>query len=163
MLNQAIIAELKHEAASTKKILERVPEDKWDWKPHDKSMAVGRLASHLAELPGFLHGILTIDDFDFTKGHYKPSLAKTPGELMAVFQEKLDEVVQTLQDTPDEKLHANFTLRNGEHVLATIPRIAAIRSMAMNHIIHHRGQLSVYLRLLDVPVPGMYGPSADER
>lgn len=162
MLSQAFIAEIKHEAASTKRILERVPEGKFDWKPHEKSMSLGRLASHVAELPGFLHSILTMDDFDFAKGHYKPSHANTREELMNVFQEKLDEVVQTLQDTSDEKMQANFTLRSGDHVFATVPRKVAVRSMALNHLIHHRGQIAVYLRLLDVPVPGLYGPSADE-
>ena len=162
MLNQAFIAELKHEAASTKKILARVPEGKFDWKPHEKSMTLGRLASHVAELPVFLNSILTMDDFDFAQGHYKASHAKTPEELMNIFQQKLDEVVQTLQDTSDEKMQANFTLRSGDHVIATVPRMVAVRSMALNHIIHHRGQIAVYLRLLDIPVPGMYGPSADE-
>jgi uncharacterized damage-inducible protein DinB len=162
MINQSFIAELKQEAASTKRILERVPEGKFDWKPHEKSMTLGRLASHVAELPAFLNSILTMDEFDFGKGHYKPSHAKTPEELMNVFQQKLDEVVETLQNTSDEKMQANFTLRNGDTVFATVPRTVAIRSMAMNHIIHHRGQIAVYLRLLDIPVPGMYGPSADE-
>ena len=162
MLNQALIAELKQEATSTKKILEKVPEGKFDWKPHEKSMTLGRLASHMAELPGFLNSILTMDDFDFAKGNYKPSHAKTPAELMNVFQQRLDEVVQTLQNTSDEKMQANFTLRNGGHVIATVPRMVAVRSMALNHLIHHRGQIAVYLRLLDIPVPGLYGPSADE-
>ena len=162
MLNQPFIAELKHEAASTKRILERVPEDKFNWKPHEKSMTLGRLASHVAELPGFLNSILIMDEFDFAKGHYKSSAVKTHEELMNVFQQKLDEVVQTLQNTSDEIMQANFTLCSGDHVFATIPRIAAIRSMALNHIIHHRGQIAVYLRLLDIPVPGMYCPSADE-
>ncbi len=103
-----------------------------------------------------------MDEFDFAKGHYKTSHAKTPEELMNVFQQKLDEVVQTLQDTSDEKMQENFTLRNGDQVFATLPRMVAVRSMAMNHLIHHRGQIAVYLRLLDIPVPGLYGPSADE-
>jgi len=162
MLSQSFIAELKHEAASTKRILERVPEGKFDWKPHEKSMSLGRLASHVAELPGFLNSILTMDDVDFAKGHYKALHPKTPEELLSVFQQKLDEVVETLQNTSDEKMQASFTLRSGDHVIATVPRMVAVRSMALNHIIHHRGQIAVYLRLLDVPVPGMYGPSADE-
>lgn len=163
MLNQAFIAELKQEGTSTKRILERVPEDKFDWKPHEKSMTLGRLASHVAELPGFLNSILTMDELDFAKGHYKPSFTKTPEELMQVFQQKLDEVVQTLENTSDEKMQQNFTLLSGGHVIASVPRMIAVRSMALNHIIHHRGQIAVYLRLLDIPVPGMYGPSADER
>jgi len=162
MLSQSFIGELKHEAASTKRILERVPEGKFDWKPHEKSMSLGRLASHVAELPGFLNSILTMDDVDFAKGHYKALHPKTPEELLSVFQQKLDEVVETLQNTSDEKMQASFTLRSGDHVIATVPRMVAVRSMALNHIIHHRGQIAVYLRLLDVPVPGMYGPSADE-
>ena len=162
MLNQAFIAELKHEGTSTKRILERVPEGKFDWKPHEKSMTLGRLASHVAELPGFLNSILTMDEFDFTKWHYKPSLAKTPEELISLFQEKLDEVIHTLENTGDEKMNANFTLRSGDHVIASVPRTVAVRAMALNHLIHHRGQIAVYLRLLDIPVPGLYGPSADE-
>ena len=162
MLNQSFIAELQHEAASTKRMLERVPADKFDWKPHPKSMTLGRLATHVAELPGFLNSILTMDEFDFAKGHYKASHATTPEELMNVFQQKQDEVVQTLQNTSDEKMQANFTLRSGDHVFGTMPRMAAIRPMALNHLIHHRAQIAVYLRLLDIPVPGLYGPSADE-
>lgn len=162
MINQAFIAELKHEAAATQRILERIPEDKFGWKPHEKSMTLGRLATHVAELPEFLNSILTLDDFDFTKGHYKVSHANTTDELMNVFHQKLDEVVHTLENTSDEKMKANFTLRSGDHVLATVPRVAAVRSMAINHLFHHRGQIAVYLRLLDIPVPGLYGPSADE-
>src|SRR3954468_16556999 len=146
MLNQSFIAELRHEAASSKRMLERVPEGKFDWKPHEKSMTLGRLTSHVAELPGFLNSILTMDEVDFAKGHYKASHATTPEELLNVFQQKLDEVVQTLQNTSDEKMQENFTLRNGDLVFATLPRIVAIRSMALNHVIHHRGQIAVYLR-----------------
>ena len=162
MINQTFIAELKHEGSSTKRILERIPGDQFDWKPHERSMTLGRLASHVAELPGFLHSILSMDEVDFAKGHYKAYFPKTPGELISLFQERLDEAVATLQNTSDEKMQALFTLRSGDHVIATVPRMIAVRSMAMNHLIHHRGQIAVYLRLLDVPVPGLYGPSADE-
>jgi uncharacterized damage-inducible protein DinB len=162
MLNQPLIAELKHEAASTKRMLERIPEDKFDWKPHEKSRTLGLLASHVAELPGFLNSILTVDELDFAKGEYKAYKTKTPEELKNLFQERLDEVLQTLQNTSDEKMQETFTLRSGDHVIASVPRMNAVRSMAFSHIVHHRGQLSVYLRLLDIPVPGMYGPSADE-
>lgn len=162
MLNQPFIEELKHEAASTKRMLERIPQDKFHWKPHQKSRSLSQLAVHVAELPGFLNSILTMDEMDFAKGDYKPYQAKTTEELMKLFQERLDEVLQTLSDTSDEKMRANFTLRSGNHVIASVPKVVAVRSMALNHILHHRGQLSVYLRLLDIPVPGMYGPSADE-
>src|SRR3954462_882235 len=118
MISQSFIAELKHEASSTKRMLERVPEEKFDWKPHEKSMSLGRLAVHVAELPAFLNSILTMDEFDFAQGHYKSSHAKTHKELMNVFQEKLDELLQTLENTSDEKMQANFTLRSGDHVFA---------------------------------------------
>ena len=163
MLSQSFIAEINYEAALTKRILERVPEEHFDWKPHEKSMTLGRLATHTAELLGFLHSILTMEEFDFAKGHYKPAFANTPEELMNVFQQKLDEVIESLQNMNDEKMQTNFTLRSGEHIFSTIPRSAAIRPMALNHIIHHRGQMTVYLRLLNIPVPGLYGPSADEK
>src|SRR5215207_9586986 len=102
MLNQPFIAELKHEASSTKRMLERVPEEKFDWKPHEKSMSLGRLSSHVAELLGFMTSILTMDEVDFAKGHYKPSFAKTSSELIEIFQQKLDEAVQALANTSDE-------------------------------------------------------------
>jgi len=162
MLNQPLIAELKHEAAATKRMLERIPEDKFDWKPHQKSRTLGLLASHVAELPGFLNSILTRDEIDFAKGDYKAYQTKTPEELMNLFQEKVDEALETLKNTGDEKMQENFTLHSGDHIIASVPRGVAARSMALSHIVHHRGQLSVYLRLLDIPVPGMYGPSADE-
>lgn len=161
MLNQPLTEELKQESASTKKMLQRIPEDQFGWKPHQKSRTLGQLASHVADLPAFLNSILTLDVLDFAKGDYKPYDTKTQGELMNLFQEKLDEVLETLQNTSDEQMQAGFTIRNGDYIIATLPRIIAVRS-AINHIVHHRGQLSVYLRLLDIPVPGMYGPSADE-
>jgi uncharacterized damage-inducible protein DinB len=103
-----------------------------------------------------------MNELDFAKGEYKAYRPKTPEELMDLFQERLHEVIETLQNTSDEKMQENFTLRSGGHIIASLPRMIAIRSMALSHIVHHRGQLSVYLRLLDIPVPGMYGPSADE-
>lgn len=162
MLNQPFIEELKHEAASTKRMLERIPEDKFDWKPHPKSRTLGQLATHIAELPGFLNSILTKDQIDFANGDYKHYQTKNQEELIKLFQDKIDEVLETLPNTGDEEMQADFTLRSGDHVIASVPRVIAIRSMALSHIVHHRGQLSVYLRLLDIPVPGMYGPSADE-
>ena len=162
MLNKGFLSELQHEATSTKKILERVPEDKLDWKPHEKSMTLGRLATHIAELTRFITIILTSDELDFATGKYKPTIAKSSEELLQIFREKLDGAIEALKNASDEKMRENWSLRNGEQIFFTLPRMAAIRGLAMNHIIHHRGQLSVYLRLLDVPVPGMYGPTADE-
>jgi uncharacterized damage-inducible protein DinB len=162
MLNQPILSELQHEAAQTKKMLEKVPYDQFDWNPHQKSMNLGRLAAHVAELPGWITMIVTTDELDFSKFDYKPYKAKSTEDLAQFFNQNVQQALEALQGASDETLLAPWTLRNGEHIIFTLPRIAAIRSMAMNHLIHHRGQLSVFLRLLDIPIPGMYGPSADE-
>lgn len=162
MLNQPILSELQHEAAQTKKMLEKVPYDHFDWNPHQKSMNLGRLAAHVAELPGWITMIVTTGELDFSTFDYKPYKAKSTEDLAQFFNQNVQQALEALQGTSDETLLAPWTLRNGEHIIFTLPRIAAIRSMAMNHLIHHRGQLSVFLRLLDIPIPGMYGPSADE-
>lgn len=162
MLNQALLLELKHEAASTRKILERVPTDKWDWKPHDRSMTLGRLASHMATIPDYMTLTLTTDELDFAEGTYRPATPTSTETLLDVFNASYEKALQTLEGTNDETLQGMWSLKNGGHTIFTLPRMAALRSFVMNHLIHHRGQLSVYLRLLDVPVPGMYGPSADD-
>jgi uncharacterized damage-inducible protein DinB len=162
MLSQSIIPELKQEGAQTKKILEKVPFDQWQWKPHQKSMALGRLASHVAELPKWITMCINTDELDFSKRGYKANVFESREQLLQHLDQNVQEALATLEKTTDAQLLENWTLRNGEHVIFTMPKIAVIRSMAMNHMIHHRGQLSVFLRLMDIPVPGMYGPSADE-
>ena len=163
-IKDAFIAELKYESSLTKKMLERVPLDKKDWKPHAKSMTLGRLATHIAETPHWISDIIHIDDFDFTKDfNFKPRIASSPEELMQIFQTTLDQAIHDLSGMADEDFAKNWTVRRGEQVMFNTPKKVSFRSWAFNHMIHHRGQLSVYLRLLDVPVPGMYGPSADER
>ena len=161
-INEGLIAELQHEAASTKKMLERVPTDKNDWKPHEKSMKLGRLASHVAELPGWIAMTMTTDELDLSKMDYKPVIAATTEELTGILDTNVDKAVSALKNATMEDFQKMWTLRNGNNVFFTMPRIGVIRSMAYSHHYHHRGQLSVYLRLLDIPVPGMYGPSADE-
>lgn len=163
-INDAFIAELKHESAMTKKMLERVPLDKKDWKPHEKSMSLGRLATHVAENTHWASTIIHIDDFDFLKDYnFKPVNASTTEELLNIFQTNLDKAIADLSTMSDSDFDKNWTVRRGEQVMFSTPKKIAIRGWAFNHNFHHRGQLSVYLRLLDVPVPGMYGPSADER
>jgi uncharacterized damage-inducible protein DinB len=162
MLYQSIIPELKQEAAQTKKILEKVPFDQWQWKPHEKSMALGRLATHVAELSKWITMCINTDELDFSKREYKANVFESREQLLQHLDQNVQEALATLEKTTDAQLLENWTLRNGEHVIFTMPKIAVIRSMAMNHMIHHRGQLSVFLRLLDIPIPGMYGPSADE-
>lgn len=163
-IKDAYIAELKQESVLTKKILERVPMDRKDWKPDEKSMSVGRLATHIAETGRWASDIVNIDDFDFTRD-YKASVgvAGSTEELLQIFQTNFDNSIADLAKMSDEELGKPWTLRNGEKVMYSLPKKAAIRGFAFSHMIHHRGQLSVYLRLLGVPVPGMYGPSADEK
>jgi len=162
-LKEALLAELKHESILTRKMLERVPVDKKDWKPHDRSMSLGRLATHVAEIPHWVSDIIHIDDYDFMGKNFKPTLAESQEELLKIFQEKLDAAIKDLSGVSEEDLNKRWVVRVGEKVMSDLPKKVAIRGWALSHLIHHRGQLSVYLRLLDVPVPGMYGPSADER
>lgn len=163
-IKDAFIAEMKHEAALTRKMLERVPLDKKDWKPHEKSMSLGRLATHIAETSHWASDIINIDDFDFIKNfNFNPRIASTREELLQLFETHLEKAISDLAKTTDEDFAKPWIVRRGEEVMFNTPKKVAIRGWAFSHLIHHRGQLSVYLRLLDVPVPGMYGPSADER
>lgn len=161
-LNESILAELQMEAAATRKMIERVPEKSFDWKPHDKSMTLGRLAYHICENPQWVSVTVDKDEIDFAANDYVPKEAKTTAELLKVFDDSLAEAVECLKNASDEKLMGNWTMRNGETVYFTMPKTAVLRSFVLNHIVHHRGQLSVYLRMLDVPLPQIYGPTADE-
>ncbi len=160
--NKPLIAELQMEAANTRKMLERVPVEKSDWKPHAKSMKLGNLANHVAELPSWITMTLSTDELDLSKMDYKPVLATTNDELTGKHDAHVAKAIEALENTPDEDFNKMWTLRNGESVIFTMPKKVVLRSVAYNHMIHHRGQLSVFLRLLDIPIPGMYGPSADE-
>jgi len=159
----AFIAELQNEAASSRKMLERVPTDKNDWAPHEKSMKLGRLSTHVAELPGWVAMAVNADELDFLKMDYKPLTNPTQEELLALHDENVRKATEALENASDEVFEQMWTLRRGDHIIFTMPKKVVLRSMAFNHMVHHRGQLSVYLRLLDVPVPGMYGPSADDK
>ena len=161
-LSEPIIAELQHEAATTRKLLERAPQDAFAWKPHEKSMTLGRLAGHIAELHSMFVPVLTQDELDFGAGYYQPFTPANVPELLEKFDKNVSDAVEVLKTPSDEHLLKTWRMRNGEHVFLEMPRLAAIRTMALNHITHHRGQLSVYLRLLNVPLPSIYGPSADE-
>lgn len=162
-IKEAFIAELKYESGLTKKMLERVPLDKKDWKPHEKSMTLGRLATHVAETTNWISNIINIDDFDFVKDYnFKQHAAMSQEELLRLFQTNLDNAISNLSKMNDDDFNKSWIVRRGEQVMFNTPKKVAIRGWGYSHMIHHRGQLSVYLRLLDVPVPGMYGPSADE-
>jgi uncharacterized damage-inducible protein DinB len=160
-IGEAIYAELKKESATTRKMLERVPEDKFDWKPHEKSMTLGRLAGHVAELHGMFRPALTRDELDFAEG-YTPFLPKTSAELLKTFDARVSDALELLATQSDEQMRERWRMRRGEQVFFELPRAVALRTMALNHVVHHRGQLSVYLRLLNVPLPSVYGPTADE-
>ena len=162
-IKDAFIAELKHEATLTKKMLEKVPLEKADWKPHEKSMTLGRLATHVAENFKWIEDIKNIDDYDFATKTFKAYTASSQEELISIFQNNLDSAINELTSMTDEDFNKIWIVRVGDKVMYNTPKKVAIRGWAFSHHIHHRGQLSVYLRLLDVPVPGMYGPSADER
>lgn len=161
-LATAFLGELENEARVTRTVLERVPADKFDWKPHEKSMTMGRLAVHCAEMFGWTKETLKQDELDFAKMENKPFEPKTTQELLAYFDDLIAKAKIVLNETSDETFMTDWTMRNGDQVYMTMPKVAVMRTFVMNHIVHHRGQLSVYLRLNDIPVPSIYGPSADE-
>jgi uncharacterized damage-inducible protein DinB len=162
-LGQIVAAELKQEAISTRKMLERIPADKLSWKPHEKSMTLEALAGHIVNMVSWTSLTLKDDELDFAKMDYKPPTYSDASELTAEFDKNVAESLETLAATPDETMAGNWTLRNGEQILFTLPKAVTLRTFVMNHVIHHRGQLAVYLRLLDIPLPSIYGPSADEQ
>lgn len=163
-LKQVAIGDLEHELGQTRRVLERVPDERFAWKPHPKSWSLGSLATHLANLPHWTVAVLAADSFDLaTIPPPDPAGApKSRDEVLRRFDDNVAEVRRALEAADDEALGRTWTLRKGEHVVMSMPRAAAIRAVGISHIIHHRGQMTVYLRLLDVPVPGLYGPSADE-
>lgn len=161
----AYIAELDHEAGTTRRLLERMPEDRVEWKPHEKSMTLGRLCGHITEMPSWGVLILQEDGFDLaTSGErgYESFVAGDRDALLARYDREVAALVAAAQGVDDRRMEGSWTLSNGDRTLFTAPRAVALRSWVLNHVVHHRGQLAVYLRLLDVPVPSIYGPSADE-
>jgi uncharacterized damage-inducible protein DinB len=164
-LNQALLPEFDHEMSNTRKTLERVPEDKFGWRPHEKSFSMGALATHLATLPGWAALTVQRDSFDLApQGEPPPKTepAKSTKELLERFDRNVATARDALATASDEDLLKTWTLLKGGKTVFSLPRVAALRSFVMNHNIHHRAQLGVYLRLNDVPVPSIYGPSADE-
>ena len=162
-LNTALLAELKHEASNTRKMLERVPSDNLQWKPHEKSFSIGYLASHIANIPVWAGRIIEADEFDFAKSDFTTPQGVSATDIVEKFDKNLADAIKILEETSDDVLNNPWSMRNGEHVFFTTPKKVSLRNFLLNHAVHRRGQLSVYLRLLDIAVPGMYGPSADER
>ena len=156
----SILTELDQETATTRRVLERVPEASLAWKPHAKSMSLGQLALHVATTPGQVAEILSGDSFDAPQ--FIAPAATTAAELLTALESGVAKAKQILGKMDDPFIYGNWSLKRGDKVLFSAPRISLIRSILLNHWYHHRGQLSVYLRLLDVPLPSIYGPSADE-
>jgi uncharacterized damage-inducible protein DinB len=164
-ISDTFLPEFDHEMALTRKTLERVPEDKPDWKPHQKSMTMSRLAGHLADLPGFAVKIIQSDSFDVAPpggGDRKPTLMTSRKQLLEAFDKNVAAARAAIAAASDEHLGKTWRLHAGEKTFFSMPRAGVLRAAVLNHTVHHRAQLGVYLRLNDVPVPSIYGPSADE-
>lgn len=162
-MSKAFLGEFDHEAGTTRRLLERVPDDKLDWAPHEKSMSLLELTRHMAEMPGWMRAVGGQDELDMEGFGDRPRPAiETTEDLLRVFDENVAIFRQEMEKLSDEDMMEPWRLRTGDRVHFEVPRVGAIRTFVMSHLIHHRGQLSVYLRILDVPLPSIYGPSADE-
>jgi uncharacterized damage-inducible protein DinB len=161
----SILPEFDEEMANTRKVLERVPDDKLDWKPHPKSNTIGWNANHLAESVGWVEGTLTTDSWDFApvggEPYQSPNL-KSSKEILALFDRNVAQARKAIKAVKDEDMSKNWSLLQGGKPIVTLTRAQVIRNFVISHTIHHRAHLLVYLRLNDIPVPGMYGPSGDE-
>jgi uncharacterized damage-inducible protein DinB len=165
-LSEGLVQEFDQEMASTRKTLERVPEEKLGWQPHPKSMTMGRLAGHLAEIPTWVSLTIDKDSFDLQPPGappYKPFVPSSRQEVLDLFDKNIAAARKALSGVSDEQLFQPWSLLMTEKPIFTMPRMGVLRGMILSHTIHHRAQLGVYLRLNDVPVPAIYGPSADER
>lgn len=162
---QSLLPEFDHEMASTRKVLERVPDDKLDWKAHPKSNSIGWVASHLVEIVGWVEGTLTGTEWDVNPPGgepYRTQILKNRQEMLDLFDKNVAAARKALENISDADLMVNWSLADAGKPIMTMPRIAVIRGFVLNHTIHHRAHLCVYFRLNDIPVPGMYGPSADD-
>ncbi len=160
-IRDALLADYDHEMGTTRKLLERLPDDRLSWKPHEKSMSLGELATHLSQIPHWAGTILNEPFFDLAGAPPNPQEKTSRAEILASFDETRTRTRAAMDKTDAEYL-SSWTLKRGGQEMFSVPRVSAFRSFVLHHLIHHRGQLSVYLRLNDVPVPSIYGPSADE-
>ncbi len=161
-IKDGLLPEFDQEMAVARKVIERVNQDKLAWKPHDKSMSLGRLASHVAEIPMWGHTILAEPEFNMVSGEYQEKTYGTTAEMLAVFDEHTRKIRALLDSKTDAEMMSTWAFKDNGKELFAMPRVAAFRAWVMNHLIHHRGQLSVYLRQTGSLVPSIYGPSADE-
>lgn len=164
-ISQSLLPEFDHEMANARKSLERVPDGKFDWKPHTKSATMGGLAGHIAMIPNWAKATVETKEFDPNPPggqRWQPPELKTKAQVLAYFDQGVSESRAAIAAASDEAMMQTWTLLNGGKTIFSMPRVAVLRTMIMNHMIHHRAQLGVYLRMNDVPVPAIYGPSADE-
>jgi len=164
-ISQSLLPEFNEEMANTRKVLERVPTEKWNWKPHEKSGTLGWLAAHIGTIPGWYTMTLQTESLDYAPvdgPQYEPPKIENTQQLLSTFDKELAGAREALTKASDADFAKNWTLLAGGKEIFTMPRTSCLRGMVMNHMIHHRAQLTVYLRLLNLPVPGLYGPSADE-
>jgi uncharacterized damage-inducible protein DinB len=164
-ISDTFLPEWDHEMATTRRVLDRVPFEKWDWRPHAKSFTMGDLATHLSNIPGWVAEVVGKDDLDIAppgQPPYKPPKYGSKDELLAAFDKNVAAGRAALAGAENDHLMKPWSLLSGGQTMFTLPRTGVLRSLVMNHAVHHRAQLGVYMRLLDVPVPSMYGPSADE-
>lgn len=161
-IGQSMLGEFDHEMANSRRTLERIPLNKLEWKPDPRSMPLGQLAGHVVEMLGWGSMVLTAPSMDMNPGDHKPYIPQSREELLSEFDKNVASLRSTLASAKDEDMMKEWALRISGQVLFAMPRAAVMRTMIMNHIIHHRAQLTVYYRLNGVPVPALYGPSADE-
>ncbi len=156
----SIKKELQEEAVATRNIFKAVDYQLWNYKPHEKSMELGVLATHLAEIATWVNVVLNTSELDFEKEAYKPTILHSTDELLAFFDENMKKAYEVLSEKEETVLTENWTMRAGEMIYFTLPKADVIRTWVLNHIVHHRAQLGVYLRLNNIPLPSTYGPSA---
>lgn len=156
----AVLMEMEQEAQATRRLLERVPEGKLSWKPHPKSFSLGQIALHVAQLPGAISTMAAQEVFELPQFQQKE--AENRAEILQTFERSLSTAREVLSQMDDQRLMGTWTLQNQGQALMSMPRAALLRTIMLNHFYHHRGQLCVYLRLLNVPLPSIYGPTADE-
>jgi uncharacterized damage-inducible protein DinB len=160
-LIEILLPEFEEEMANTRKLLDRVPEDHFDYKPHPKSMSLGRLATHIAELPRWIKNTLELEVLEMSGG-FKPNIANSRQEVLEIFDKHVSEGRKALSAATEEELTKTWTFKFDGQVVLSMPRFKVLRILFLNHLIHHRAQLGVYLRENNIEIPGMYGPSADE-